>query len=325
MSGAVEVITGSRLHFGPLAVGEAAGRSFGGFGLMIDQPGFHILGSPAPRDRYLGPPEFQEKVALTLQRLRESTSRTPAGITIEVSSNVALHCGLGGGTQLALAAAQAALGPTAVPAIELARWTGRGARSAIGIHGYELGGLVVDGGKRPGSSLGALAVQRLFPSDWPILLWSPRDTAGLSGIEERAAFSRLNPMPAALTDRLCGLVLREILPSLSEHDCEGVSNGLRAYGDLVGGHFAPVQGGVFADPRAPAVVDWLTREGVRGVAQSSWGPTLAALAPSRDVAEDLLRRQPFRESDWSLTTVRNRGAELRPVREEPAAGRGKTP
>ena len=31
---------------------------------------------------------------------------------------------------------------------ELARWTGRGRRSGIGLHGFQHGGLIVDGGRQ---------------------------------------------------------------------------------------------------------------------------------------------------------------------------------
>lgn len=37
----VTVRTGARLHFGPLAIHNGPGRSFGGVGLMVDRPGLY--------------------------------------------------------------------------------------------------------------------------------------------------------------------------------------------------------------------------------------------------------------------------------------------
>jgi beta-ribofuranosylaminobenzene 5'-phosphate synthase len=46
-----------------------------------------------------------------------------------------------------------------------------------------------------------------------------------------------------------------------------------------------VQGGVYADPLLARIVAHLRGQGIRGVGQSSWGPTLYALAPDAAEAE----------------------------------------
>lgn len=314
MSTAIQITTGCRLHFGPLAVGATTGRAFGGLGLMLDEPGIRLTAMPGEQDRYAGSAEHAECVSEALRGVRERTgSLAAAGLEVTLHSAIPRHLGLGSGTQLALATAQAALGPTLVPAVRLARYAGRGARSAIGIHGFEQGGLLVDAGKRAADAVGTLAARVAFPSDWPILLWTPRDGRGLSGADERRAFNRLAPMPASLTDRLCGFVLRELLPSLGDRVWEEFCGGLREYGRLVGEYFAPIQGGLWADAHAPQIVDWLRRRGVMGVAQSSWGPTLAAVLPEQSVAEDLVRQWPFDRGEVQLTQARNHGAEVVPA------------
>ena len=45
----------------------------------------------------------------------------------------------------------------------------------------------------------------------------------------------------------------------------------------VGDYFAPAQGGRYASPAVAAVVARLRARGVRGVGQSSWGPTVFAV------------------------------------------------
>lgn len=309
----VQVQTGCRLHFGPLAVGAERGRSFGGVGLMVDQPGFELLAAPAATDQISAADDFREVVARSLSTVREhACGLVSEGLELGLRRTVPRHFGLGSGTQLALAVAQAAAGGTVIPATQLARWTGRGARSAIGIYGYEYGGFLVDAGKSAADELGALAARVAFPAEWRVLLWRPSGSGGLSGAAERDAFGRMPPMSAAVTDRLCGIVLREMLPSLAAREWQSFSQGLRRYGDLVGAHFAPAQGGVWAHPRGAEVVNWWAQQGVHGAAQSSWGPTIAAIAPDEAAAEVIRQRWPFAAGELSVTRPRNRGADVTP-------------
>lgn len=319
---AVEITTGGRLHFGPLAAGHTSSRSFGGIGLMVQEPALEVCVHSDSRDQFSGPSELEGRVREVLQRLRKNVGEAsggrqppecslPGGVSVRIARSIPLHQGFGGGTQLALALAQAVLGERPTSPEQLARWTGRGGRSAIGVHGFSRGGWLVDAGKPAGRELGTLVVREEFPSDWPILLWSRQGRKGLSGAAERAALERLPPMPAALTDRLAGIVLRELLPALAERAVLDFSRGLRAYGELVGRFFAPVQGGIYADPQAEEVIHWLERQGVVGVAQSSWGPTLAAILPEDAAAAAVARDWPFTDGVLRVTRARNEGAQRR--------------
>jgi beta-RFAP synthase len=311
MSSTVQITTGSRLHFGPLAVGATAGRAFGGIGLMIEQPRLVLRATESERDRIEADPDSREVIARTLTAVRARLGTlAPAGLAIELAESIPRHFGLGSGTQLALAAAQAVLGSRVTPAVPLADASGRGARSAIGVHGYESGGFLVDAGKRDAARLGTLATQVSFPSDWPILLWMPDVPAGLSGEAERTAFARMAPMSESLTDRLCGLVVREMLPAIADRHWGEFSDGLRRYGDLVGAHFAAIQGGIWADSACADVAAWLSDRGIRGVAQSSWGPTLAAILPDVATAARLRSDWPFPAGRLVITRAKNRGAEV---------------
>src|SRR5262245_65220993 len=72
--------------------------------------------------------------------------RRPFHISMETAPEE--HTGLGVGTQLGLAVAMAVAiecGHSDWPAAELAVRIGRGERSAIGVHGFERGGLIVEG------------------------------------------------------------------------------------------------------------------------------------------------------------------------------------
>ena len=213
-------------------------------------------------------------------------------------------------------------GETTVAATELARRVGRGARSALGIHGFEHGGLLVEGGKRHSDEISPLVARLDVPPDWRLLLVTPSDRRGLSGDAERAAFARLTPMPRTLTEALCRIVLMELLPAVASADFAAAAAALREFGQLNGSHFAPVQGGVFADPQIAGFAKWLTNQGCVGVGQSSWGPTLWVLCHDELDAiryRDLIALHPsVRACTIHLTAAQNSGIHARQSVGEPA-------
>jgi beta-RFAP synthase len=226
-----------------------------------------------------------------------------------------MHNGLGSGTQLGLAVARglALLAEEeAVPVAELARRVGRGRRSAVGIYGFGQGGLIVDAGQSTAEQIGALACRLAMPDDWEVLLITPtKGSAGLSGAGEDRAFSRLGSMPRPLTDRLCRIVLTELLPAIQAREFEQFSGALFEYGRLVGEFFAPVQGGTFGDPQTDVVIAKLGSLGIQGSGQTSWGPTVFAFVPSAEcgqrVSAELARMIPI---DVRCSRLRNCGATI---------------
>ncbi len=320
MTRTVTVTTGARLHFGPLSYRPATGRHFGGVGLMVERPGFKIAFKASDSDDVVGRAAVADRIRQFVARIREQSGvgrQTPM-CRIELSQIIPAHSGLGSGTQLGLAVARGLAelgGESDVPAETLAARTGRGLRSAVGLHGFATGGLIVDAGKHAGDEVGALACRLPFPADWRVLLLTPeRGRTGLSGCHEEQAFERLGPMPPALTDHLCRLVLRELLPAVGAANFEAFCEAVFAYGRHVGGFFAPVQGGTFGDTRTDELVGRLTRLGVRGVGQTSWGPTLFAFVPTVSRGQELAARL-HRElngndqlSNIQLVAPLNRGA-----------------
>ena len=279
MSRSITVQTGARLHFGLLAVQASSGRNFGGVGLMVESPGCVLSVERSERDECSAESEMAIRLIIWRDeyRHRAPAEHRPPACHIRLSQTMPSHSGLGSGTQtsLALAAALSRLsGEQDVSALELARRVDRGARSALGIHGFELGGLLVEGGKRHPEEISPLVARLDFPSEWRVLLVTPNDRRGLSGDSERAAFSRLTPMPASLTETLCRIVLMELLPAVANAEFSSAAAALREFGQLNGSHFAPVQGGIFADPQMAVLAKWLIDQDCVGVGQSSWGPTL---------------------------------------------------
>jgi predicted sugar kinase len=83
---------------------------------------------------------------------------------------------------------------------------------------------------------------------------------------------------------------QRLLPTLAAKDFGGFSESLYQYGILAGNCFSHIQGGPFSSPKAAAVVAEIRAMGFAGVGQSSWGPTLFALAESRKEAAELVAR-----------------------------------
>ena len=226
----IRVRTPSRLHFGLLGWGPHVRRQFGGVGLMIDPPGIELIAEPATAWIAEGP--LAVRVQSLLGQLRERIAETGATlppVRIRVVSAPPEHVGFGVGTQLCLAVARAVfkLAGVAEPAIdELARLTGRGHRSGIGLYGFQHGGLIIDGGGTQETGIPPLLARVPFPENWSILIVQPPGPSGLHGQAEVRAFADLPPIARDITDTLCRLVLLEMLPAVIEHDLPAFGAGL---------------------------------------------------------------------------------------------------
>lgn len=313
----VVIETGCRLHFGLLSVGRSTGRQFGGAGVMLDSPGYTISFELSDHDQLFVPPELQSRVADSLRRLRESAPTSAnQRLRIEILEEVPRHAGLGSGTQLGMAIAKGwnlVSGAAPLPAVELARRVGRGLRSAIGVHGFEHGGFLIEAGKL-GDEISPLTYRCDFPADWRFVLITPPHAAGLSGSDEVQGFAELPPMPEATTAMLWQILNESLRPAIARQDFAATSEALYEYGRIVGEYFSPVQGDVYASPAMVQLADRLRSEDIRGIGQTSWGPTLFVLCPSELTAKELtswLGTIPeCQECSVSIATPRNHGAEM---------------
>jgi beta-RFAP synthase len=308
MDQGISITTGARLHFGPLAVRPASGRQFGGVGMMLDQPYCAVHVRPAEVDQVIAGAEAP-RIARIVEQYRQRASRPVPTCQVELRESLPQHAGFGSGTQLALAVARGLshlAGEADRDALTLAHCVERGRRSAVGIHGFAQGGLIVDAGKAAPDEIGALACRAAVPEQWRCLLVTPSVEAGVSGMVEQTAFERLPPMPAAVTGRLCTIALREILPSVLAADFAAFSAAVFDFGWHVGEYFAPVQGGVLANLRMAHLMEWLRGAGVAGVGQTSWGPTLFAFCPTAARAREL-QLALAGECEWRDCTLRIAG------------------
>jgi beta-ribofuranosylaminobenzene 5'-phosphate synthase len=322
MSEHIQIRTPSRLHFGLFGWGPEVVRQFGGIGLMIHSPGVELSVERAPSWIAEGPlaSRLEAVIAQLRQRLPERAGALPPA-RVCVRKAPTEHVGLGVGTQLSLAVARALLKLAGLPdpgPMGLANLTGRGARSGVGLHGFEHGGLIVDGGRKREGEIPPLVARASFPEEWSILVVQPPGVGGLHGSDESHAFAKLPPISRDAVDALCRLVLIEILPAVHEHDLEAFGAALGELQERVGAAFAPAQGGIYSTPQAALIVNELKNLGFVGTGQSSWGPTIYAFSelPESEIEHltDQIRATfGLAQSSIFCTRAANRGAMLESV------------
>ena len=287
----VRVEAPARLHLGMLDVAGGGGRRFGGLGVAVSRPATVVEASASDELIVEGPDA--ERGLTVARRCREALGLAggAGGARIRVLEAIPAHVGLGSGTKLALAiaAAVAALAGQTPEPRAVARAAGRGARSAVGLWTFVLGGLVVEGGVRPGvEQVAPLLARHAMPDDWYCVLAIPSAKPGLSGPAEEEAFARLRP-DATSAALIAQLVLTSLLPGLADRDLTEFGAALTRLQRVVGEAFAPVQGGIF-HPRAGALVDALLRLGAAGAGQSSWGPAVYGVVGGEEAGRELVRR-----------------------------------
>lgn len=293
----IRIIAPSRLHFGlfhvpVLGVTDRTGRAFGGVGLMVETPGLAITVRRSETWQFEGVLASRaQEFAMRYTLAQPEDQRKCFAVLIERCA--AEHCGLGVGTQLGLAVAKGlavADGRPDLPAVQLAQLIGRGKRSAIGVHGFEHGGLVVEAGKSDGEAVAPLIQRVALPPEWHVVLFLPARSSDWHGERERRAFESASP---GQPDRLRRLAEEAILPAAMQGDLTSFGEAVYQFNRLAGEPFAAVQGGPYASLEIEELIHSIRQAGVRGVGQSSWGPTVFAIVEDSDHALSLALR--FRE------------------------------
>ncbi|MCC7250339.1 beta-ribofuranosylaminobenzene 5'-phosphate synthase family protein [Hyphomicrobium sp.] len=304
----------ARLHLGFLDLNGGLGRRYGSIGLALDQPSTEVSVSRAETTSVSGPEA--ERVAAVLARCAYALALKGA-YRVEVSKAIPAHAGLGSGTQLALAIGLALMrleGLSLTPQ-QVGDLAGRGARSAIGMAAFDGGGFIVDGGRGALDQPPPVLIQTPFPDQWRVLLVLDARAQGAHGDRETQAFAQLPPFPEALADRLCRLVLMQLVPGLKEADIAAFGTALTQIQGIVGGHFAAAQGGSpWTSPAVGALLARAAELGATGIGQTSWGPTGFGFVPSTDVADrlyhSLVEEAKARGLEIAVVRGRNAGAAI---------------
>ena len=305
-----------RIHLGLLSVQEFRGHRFGGAGVMLDEPVTEVLAHRSARPRVKG--LFADRSARFIEAWQQYTG-IDEPVRLEVAQAPPEHVGLGLGTQLGMSIATALdeLFDRSDEGVEQrAESVGRGRRSAVGAHGFNKGGLIVDGGKRDGEPLGKLAAHVELPDDWHVVLVRAKEQQGLAGKAERRAFRDLSHTskrhPA---EALHATLYDELLPAARQGDFQGFGQAVYRYGLQAGELFADSQGGPFLNETVAQFVEYCRSHQVTGVGQSSWGPTVFCWFESKSAAEafaaDLAgTKWPNLAAEMTVSAVSRSGAQI---------------
>ena len=307
--GELTVVTGSRLHFG--LVRSAA--PFGGIGVMIDCPQNVIAIKPS--DHWHCDPNFSHRILPIAQRLINyaGMSQLPR-CQIQIRQSLAAHCGLGSGTQLSLAIAEGLcrFAKLDIPPLELAtEISGRGKRSAVGVHGYYAGGLIYEASV-PDRLFNPIAKRIELPSDWRVAFLLPANPdQAISGEREAKCFSRLGKEDADQVHRLTQLIVERLLPAATSADFDQFCDAVTQFNQQSGMLFASVQGGAYNGQDVTSLIELLRQMGLQGVGQSSWGPGVFAWFDSQESLDQFQQlSSEHRYRIMATARVKNVGREL---------------
>lgn len=290
----------SRLHFGLLSIPvegqtnwpDPVGkpglpiRSFGGVGLMIDKPGVVVEAVPALAWSANG---VHAERALVFAQMFIGTlpEKERRCFHIRVLNCPPEHIGLGVGTSLGLSVAKAIaveLGYEDWDSVELAKRVGRGKRSAVGVHGFQHGGMIVEAGKLPGEPISPMIGRFAFPDAWRVVLIYPHEVSKMHGEKEKRAFEVVRQ--ANDTDSLCRIVLTGIQPALMKRDLDAFGAALSEFNYRAGAAFRST-GETFASRSTAQISAFLKSNGIRAVGQSSWGPIVFVMAATTENATSI--------------------------------------
>lgn len=293
----VRITAPGRLHLGFLDLAGTLGRRFGSLGITLDRPSTVVRMRRAARLSASGP-----DAGRALAAVEKAAARFGLDKAVEVTVETALppHSGLGSGTQLGLAVATGLclVNGLDISPRDVGAALGRGARSAIGIGAFTEGGVILDGGKKRGSDAPPPILSRLpFPENWRLLLVYDHGHQGLSGPEEVSAMEGLPPFADTLAGHMARLAVMVALPALAEEDVDYFAAAVGEMQRLLGEHYASAQGGRYTSSSVAEVMDWLEARGLRGLGQSSWGPTGFAILGSPEEADQLISEARDRFGD----------------------------
>jgi beta-RFAP synthase len=319
-SSSIYVEAPARLHLGFLDLEGGLGRRFGSLGLTINEISTKIIARPAKQFKVIG--DSSGRVQKYAEKFIAYKGLASA-FEIEVIEQILGHSGLGSGTQLAIAVGTAIsrLFELECKTAEIAVLLNRGARSGIGIGGFDRGGFLVDAGRNSGCTVPPIISRLEFPSHWRVILIFDQGQKGLHGQDEDSSFASLPEFSSQTAEYLCRLILMQILPAVAEKNIDVFNLGIYELQRCIGEYFASAQGGRYTSTAVAEANNYLESLGVKGVGQSSWGPTGFAFVDSETNAHLMLRKLQSKfannkDLNYKIVSGRNTGAQVKDLEEK---------
>lgn len=295
----MKITTPSRLHFGLIDFNGALGRIDGGAGVAINSPRNVLAISDADTFKVnSSEPQIIEGIA---QKICDNLGKPLPDFEVTLEEEIYKHAGFGSKTQISLALAYAICqeyGINYTSIEELARLVSRGGTSGIGVRAFDRGGFILDCGHSYGpgkekttclpssaanAKLAPLVMRCDVPEHWRFVLVTPLYDEGSHGKSEVDIFKSSFPIKAAQVDRICRIVLMQMIPGILEQDIEtfGKSiNGIQSIG------FKNIEVKL-KSPLVPNLLTLMDNAGSYGSGMSSFGPTVFGLTDSDRKAEQI--------------------------------------
>lgn len=316
----IKIRTPSRIHITLIDLNGALGRIDGGVGLALEEPYIEII---AQESSEVVVKCNSSNVGRFKDIAKKLNNLFGKALKIDVLSDYKSHVGLGSGTQISLAVAEAynRLFNLGYSVRKLAEIVGRGGTSGIGVAAFEMGGFIVDGGhskkeKReflPSSAVKAkpapVIARHDFP-DWDIVLAIPNIT-GFHGKREVNLFKKYCPISIEEVRKLTHVILMKMLPAVVEQDLDEFRDALWITQNI---GFKKIE----IDQYGDLIRDILNyMHDITAIGMSSTGPTVFAITDSnaKSLAKEL--EKYFDEKDYTCETIvtkaRNIGADIKIV------------
>lgn len=223
------------------------------------------------------------------------------------------HVGLGSTTQLLLGVAHGLLlaNNIDIEIIELAKKLELGTVSGVGTYVYMHGGFIVDSGKSNLDEFPSLMFRVDFPGNWRFLVAIPRGR-GLDEDVERYIFEHCDSGKLELVSQALMTLITKLIPSLINRDYHEFAQSLEELQTIVGEMFSSYQGGVYSST-SQRIVSVMKNLGLKGIGQSSWGPTIYCVFEDHERAiqyQYKLRELIGNDVDLFIAKPCNRGASV---------------
>lgn len=321
----VIVETPSRIHLTLTDLTGASGRVDGGVGITLDEPSILLEAQRAKELVVEGENADRAKAAAQAVAMHFGLG----GAHLSIRAGYKMHVGLGGGTQLGIAAGKALCELYHRPATarEIASIINRGGTSGIGTAAFEGGGFLIDGGHtfgpgkekvdfRPSSASKGIRAPPViarheFPKRWKILLAIPDVSRGAHGKQEVDIFKKYCPVPLADVHELCYQILVRMVPSLVEEDLDEFGAAVNRVQEI---GFKKVEV-MLQHPVVRSLMDEMRAAGAACSGLSSFGPTVYAVTDTqaRDIEATATEVMGDVGGVVQITSARNEGARIRAV------------
>lgn len=327
----VIVETPSRIHITLTDLTGSCARVDGGVGITLDEPSIVLEAERSKDITVVGEAgaagENADRALTAAQAVKEYFGLGGARLSIRGGYN--LHVGLGGGTQMGIAAGKAVteLYNRSATAREIAGIINRGGTSGIGTAAFETGGFIIDGGHsfgqglektdfRPSSATRGVRpppviARHDFPADWKILLAIPNIPKGAHGRREVDIFKEFCPVSLSEVHELCYQILVRMVPSLVEANLDEFGGAINRVQEL---GFKKIEV-MLQHPLVRMLMEEMREAGAACAGLSSFGPTVYAITDTqpRDIESAAYEAMRAVGGKVLITRIRNEGARVRTV------------